>query len=111
MPCFDPRADDERITALQETKQQSELFEAMLCGVMTSIENNVGPNMTRRIFEGIDYEEGGFSNRRLVLWWRKHKREDEQRRIIEQKKISDRATRAGALAKLTPEEKLILGVK
>jgi len=47
----------------------------------------------------------------LQMWWRDHQEADRRRQEKERKAAEDAALRASALAKLTPEEIRVLGIR
>jgi hypothetical protein len=59
----------------------------------------------------VDWKEVGVKRRTVEAWWRKHKAEDEARRVREAAEKRKTELKAAALAKLSEEEKAALGIK
>lgn len=75
-------------------KKSNAELEAALCAVMTACEHrNINPILW------IDYKESGITRDKLESWWEDHKQKDKDRRIKE-----------NALAKLSAEERKVLGI-
>lgn len=95
-------------------------LEAMLCGVMSSISyldgyNGATINMEGRtaglyqlVHDNFNETESGVTWYQLEEWWAEHKAEDERRKAAEQVILA--VKRRKALAKLTPEERALLGI-
>jgi len=115
MPCYsgdeNSRGSGDREAILEETIDKRN---AMMCAVFRAagVEDILGK---------IDYKEAGISRKEFELWWKEHEEEDRLRR--EREKKAQAAKRAAAkakaerakkrkevLAKLTDEDKIILGV-
>jgi hypothetical protein len=98
-------------------RQIAEL-EAMLCGVLTmlsnsplSLDDNKGrPQMAslEHLLNKVDWNEVGITQESLMAWWAEHKAEDARRKAAEQVILA--VKRRKALAKLTPEERALLGI-
>lgn len=76
------------------TSQSPSKSTAMLCALF-SVDEGVILSLVERINE----EEAGVSRTEIHEWWNAHKQSDSERRL-----------RESALAKLTPEERRVLGV-
>ena len=106
MPCRDEWAEEQdRRAAFQELA----LVRASLCAVLTFIEGD--DTAFAAMLKDIDWKEAGVSKREFLAWWEEHKIEDALRRKREAEEKREKEIRKTALAKLTPEEKKILGVK
>lgn len=140
MPCRDyedgwnGQAFGAEVERRQQREEQAELrrklstVEAMLCGVLTVLENAsqfgnvpITGNAIGHVFDRFDYDESGITRKELINWWKKHKLEDELRRAEEARKVQaliDKAAaekalaeaKASAIAKLTPAERKALGL-
>jgi hypothetical protein len=95
MPCYDARNEGAYIAA-QYAKRIDALTD-MLC------------RLCQRV-EGIDPSLIG-SDAGLYAWWTEHQRQDMERQRQEQRKRDQEALRNRALAKLTPDEQVALGMK
>lgn len=82
-------------------------FEAVLCGVFTELD---AEGELYLWFGDIDWKEVGVSRQAVETWWTTHKKEDEARRAREKAECDKKALKAGALAKLTDDEKKVLGL-
>jgi hypothetical protein len=80
----------------------------MLCTVLSTLENE---NELGHFAELFDYKEGGITREQLFKWWAEHKEEDRQRREAARRARELQEKRKAALAKLTTEERKLLGVK
>jgi|SanBayMetagenome_1026888.scaffolds.fasta_scaffold63463_2 hypothetical protein len=106
MPCRDDMAED---MWRREAAEKAAMVEASLCAVITLLEKD--PAGFALMLKQIDWKEAGVSKREFMRWWEDHKEIDAARRVREAKEKAKKKLRDGALAKLTPEEKKILGVK
>lgn len=106
MPCRDEWAEEQdRKAAFRELA----MVRASLCAVLTFIEGD--KSAFDAMLKDIDWKEAGVSKREFLAWWEDHKVEDAMRRKQEAAERRAKEIRKAALAKLTPEEKKILGVK
>lgn len=78
-------------------------MEQLLKGIKHDFDDHVKTNP----LDIMDFEEAGITRTDLEKWWTKHKKLDARHR--EQERLKN--VRAAALAKLTDEEKKVLGVK
>lgn len=81
----------------QETIDNGPHFERMLCYVCTNVE--AGNTLTAILAEHPE----------LAEWWARHKRMDEAREQTERHNRQVDEARKAALAKLTPQERHLLG--
>jgi hypothetical protein len=90
-------------------------FEAAMCGLFTAIEksgNDTTPEgRLKMMLEKVDWGEVGVKRKTVEIWWKKHKAEDEERRARERAARRKEELKASGLSKLTPEEKVALGIK
>jgi len=107
MPCRDWTVEDE--WRMKGAKEMS-MLRASLCAVLTKMETNMPKKTFGQWMDAIDWKEAGVTKRELMTWWEEHKAADSRRRVREAKEAAEKKIRDEALAKLTPEEKKILGV-
>lgn len=105
MPCRDGMEDLRR----SEEYAERALIRASLCAVLTVLESDDAAFAS--MLKKIDWKEAGVSKREFLTWWEDHKEEDRVRRERMAEQLREIKIRKEALAKLTPEEKKILGVK
>lgn len=104
MPCNEPSwAVEERYNQYYKDLKKTE---AMLCAVLTVVENSNKLNL----LWNINVKESGVSSKEIFYWWDKHKAADKKRRFLEQEKEEKDRKKMRALEKLTEEEKRILGL-
>lgn len=108
MPCITYPDPNEADTMYVSLKRENARLEAMLCAVLTPIENNMG---TKSFFNNVDWKEAGIARRDLEEWWRHHRAIDMARREREAKSRREAADREKALNKLSSYEKSLLGIK
>jgi hypothetical protein len=86
-----------------ETKQRLDHVTRLLCEVMTKIDREYNDQLFFHAVDGLEQ------------WWTEHQEQDRKRKDREdQEKAAfqrQQALKAGALAKLTPEERKVLGLK
>ncbi len=85
-------------------------LEAALCGILTELKGNY-PFEYARILPNLDYREMGITEDELMEWWGTHMAKDEARRKREQEARMRETAKNAALAKLTKEERAILGLR
>ena len=83
-------------------------LEAALCGILTAVEKG---NNLEWVMAHFDAKEAGISMDEVDMWWAKHKAKDEIRRQLEREAKEREAKKNAALAKLTKEERAILGLR
>ena len=81
------------------------------CLALTFIEKN---NLWNKLILETDFEEAGIEQSDFIKWWIKHKAEDQKRKIkeeqIRREKFEKEQEKNQILAKLSPEERKILGL-
>jgi hypothetical protein len=99
---------------LYRLRDQHQKIEAVLCAVLTKLEKD---DLYLSVLKDVDWKEAGVSATFVDKWWLRHKLEDEKRRLREAKeaernreKEERRKQKEAVLAKLTPEERKLLGV-
>lgn len=109
MPCRDDGWDTPR----REERHGMTIgaFEATLCGLFTVLERNFTESSLEIVLTMVDWAKVGVKRKTVEIWWKKHKAEDEERRAREEAARRKEELKASALAKLTPEEKVALGIK
>lgn len=105
MPCRDGMEDLRRA----EEHAERALIRASLCAVLTLLEKD--PGGFALMLKQIDWKEAGVSKREFLGWWEDHKEEDAKRRERMAEQLREIKVRKDALAKLTDEEKKVLGIK
>lgn len=115
MPCYDgtDRA-HELAASLIAHRAQLQKVEAAFCAVLTRLEQD---NLFGTVVSMIDWKEAGVSRKFFETWWKQHKAYDVRRREMEAEIIARNAEKEArkkqkeaVLAKLTPEERNILGL-
>lgn len=86
-----------------EARRKVEKLEAMLCALirMTGLE---------AALEGADWQNAGVGGQELRAWWQEHQQKDAARKERERLAAEAEARREEALAKLTEEERVALGL-
>lgn len=113
MPCHDSGPSYTYSQEVGTLEKKLKLTEAMLCAVLAAINSKV---MFAQIMAIVDENEeigttdAGISSAEIRSWWMKHQKADQARREAEAKQRRELETRKAALAKLTPEEKKLLGL-
>lgn len=108
MPCrTDYMDDDARISRerLDEFKQ----IEAALCGITRVLDRDT--DALAVILDRVDWKEAGVKRHQFEQWWASHKAADELRRIREEEAREQARRIKAAKAKLSPEERELLGIK
>ena len=103
MPCTDGGP-----SYIEEYYEAGVKFEAILCGILTSVEKS--GRQVSSVFNDIDWKEAGVKRSWAENWWVEHKEEDAERRIREAEEAAREAARISALSKLTNAEKKALGL-
>jgi len=101
MPCID----DYPVPPAQnanEAKSEAAMLGAVVCGIYRKYPE---------ILDNLDWEQIGISRMRLDKWWESHKARDKAKQIALEKKRKVEADRNAALAKLSDEEKKLLGLE
>ena len=132
MPCYDPPDRHEQAESARRYKEsitgplheeidtlKSELAEreAMLCAIIRMLKDSALALMDEKgrfqhanldsLYDAVDWEEAGVKRSDLISWWIEHQRRDEERLAREAAELE--AKRQKALAKLTHEERILLG--
>lgn len=106
MPCSGPGGPS--YSELEETEKQKDKAEAMLCAVLGQVE---GLRVLNSVLAGINPTESGVTAKEIRNWWEAHKKRDNERRTREAAEAEEKRKRKQALAKLTKEERKLLGVR
>lgn len=115
MPCYDGRdRGEEMVQIASGERARAERAEALLCAVLTQLEKD---NLLATVMSVANWDEAGISYAYAHDWWEKHKAMDEVRRKKEAEYLARNAEKEArkkrkqeVLAKLSPEERKILGV-
>lgn len=110
---FGPQLKD-KDRQIDNLKQQVSFSESALCLALNTMEqllkgikHDFDDGIKTNPLDIMEFEEAGITRTDLEKWWTKHKKLDARHREQERlKKVKD-----AALAKLTDEEKKVLGVK
>lgn len=116
MPCYDGRDRGEEMAQIASGERvRADRAEAMLCAILTQLEKD---NLLATVMSVANWDEAGISHAYAHDWWEKHKAMDEFRRKKEADAIARRLAkeererqRQEVLARLSPEERKILGVR
>ena len=116
MPCNDGGYSS-HYEDYRKAQKQNAWLESALCASMAALENLMKQNGCAHAYDIIDYKEAGIKRESLVMWHTEHKAKDAKRREREAKERKENAEKAkkakakkALLAKLTPEERELLGV-
>ena len=122
MPCRDYYDDhpDHYFKDVTEPalKKQISFAESALCGALAALRevyndtNEGSPGWDANAFyDAINYKEMGLEKAEVIAWHKNHMALDAKHRAEEAEKKRLKQLRADALAKLTPEEKKVLGIE
>lgn len=106
MPCrdyYDDHPEQYYADTVRDLRKQISFAESALCAALRHIEKAYDADPVNYI----DCDDAGIKQSELRSWYKKHKELDTKHRAAERK----RQQRKEILAKLTPEERKILGVK
>jgi hypothetical protein len=110
MPCMDggPSAHEVKMRdqAAAAAKRQTQMIEASLCAIVSAIDKQ-SIEIRQAVFGSVDWQEAGVTVREFDNWLHNHRAKDAERRKAEE----EAKARAALLARLTDEEKRLLGVK
>lgn len=101
MPCmsydnsWDRGSDDRKI---KELKKQADMLARIACKALTELENNKIEDMLL------------LKDEEVRKWWAKHKEDDRRAKEAQEAKERRAAIKKAALAKLSEEEKELLGI-
>lgn len=94
MPCYDASEEDYRRADASEAKARLDLATRVACKAL-------------RYLEGMG---ASFPDSETARWWMEHKEQDTLRIQREQEERKAKKKKKAALAKLTPEERKLLGL-
>lgn len=98
MPCRDYESDNES-WELAQLKKQADRLARIACKALTELENN-------GVVEAILLRDD-----EVATWWGQHKEADRKAEEERKRKAEEARAKKAALAKLTPEERRLLGIK
>lgn len=101
MPCNDGGPDREQMF-------EARTLPAMLCGLLTVLERDGDLDAA---FAAVDWHEVGCSEEWGRAWWGEHKRRDAERRAYEREREERKRVAEAALGKLSPQERIALGLR
>lgn len=110
MPCIDGGWNDE-VRVSRDMVNEHKMLEAAMCGMLTVFEKRFKEGSMNEFLNWVDWEEAGVKRKTLELWWKAHKKKDEERRAREEASRRKDELRASALSKLSLEERAALGIK
>jgi hypothetical protein len=87
------------------------MLEAAMCGILTVLEASASGQSLDYLLGYVDWKEAGVKRKTLETWWKKHKKQDEERRAREAATKSKEELRKIAIGKLTADELQVLGIK
>lgn len=103
MPCTDggipyPPTREEKLNAMAP---------AMLCALVSTLDKEALEGVLKKV----NWAEAGITHAEFDEWWALHKRRDASRRAREKEYAERDKQRKDAIAKLTPAERRVLGIK
>lgn len=113
MPCrdyYDEHPEEYYADTIAGLRKQVSFAESALCQTLVAFEkfvNDVQGIVDIDTLGLIDYKEAGITRSQLEKWWADHKRKDADSR--RNREVQEK--RKAALAKLTDEERKLLGIK
>ncbi len=109
MPCSDGGYNDE-VRVSRDDVREHDMLEAAMCGILTVLEAGASGQSLDYLLGYVDWKEAGIKRKTLETWWRKHKKQDEERRAREAAALNKEQLKARAMEKLTVEERAALGL-
>lgn len=125
MPCvtyYDDHPEDIEGRSRSELEKHVAFLESALCGALNALEtvtntaaatlygDNAKNLPADTFYNAIDFKSAGIKKSLLVGWHKLHRKQDAKYRAEEAAKQLAAQKRADALAKLTPEDRKILGL-
>jgi hypothetical protein len=121
MPCSDGTDYGLAVRVTQEFYDELLANRAMLCGLLTAVriyseDHLLGPDDPKERFksfleDNFNENDAGVKIKDMLAWWSRHRRADRRRRRAEKMEAKLEAERQAAIAKLTPHEIKLLGIK
>jgi hypothetical protein len=105
MPCSDG---DYRNQIDNEVYKEKNFLNALICAVFRHLD---GIGTVETFLKQLDYKEMGYSESDVRKWWEKHQESDKRRKAFQERLLKEREIKTKALAKLTSEERKVLGIK
>ena len=109
MPCSDGGYNDEVRVSRDEVREH-DMLEAAMCGILTVLEASASGQSLDYLLGYVDWKEAGIKRKTLETWWKKHEKQDEERRAREAAARDKEQLKASAISKLTAEERAALGL-
>ena len=106
MPCRDDYNDDSRISHTELNRLGS--VEAAFCGIVSVLEQT---DALEKVLKQVDWAEAGVTKKQFRTLWAEHKAKDEARREREAAERARLQKIEQAKAKLSGEERKLLGIK
>ena len=108
MPCrdyYDDHPEEYYADTIKYLRKQVSFAESALCATLAALEHtNDEGSVAPDFYDSIDYKAAGITKKELQVWHKKHKDLDAIKKE-QQKSLKDQA-----LAKLTKEERKVLGL-
>jgi hypothetical protein len=119
MPCrdfYDDNPSAYYADTVKGLQKQVSFSESALCQTLAAFQKLINTNVFEILkdttpLDYIDYKEAGITRDELDKWWSEHKRKDEESRKKEAEEKDRKRLRRHALAKLSQEERKVLGIK
>lgn len=113
--------DDTIIIRVDELElQRLRKVEAILCAICSRFQSIVDVSaldtsnkdaiFDSALLSGVDWQEAGVTKEEAQIWWNVHKEMARRRREQEELERENAMKREEALSKLTPEERVLLGI-
>lgn len=119
MPCrdyYDDHPEQYYADTIAGLKKQISFAESALCAALNALEHvdglveTVSPKQGD-FYDWLNYPGSGIKKKELINWHTRHRELDAQHRREEERKAHEHRIRNQALAKLSAEERKVLGVK
>ena len=118
MPCrdyYDDHPEQYYADTIVGLKKQISFAESALCAALNALERvhdlaNLDTKPLGDFYDWLDYPGSGIKKKELIKWHTRHRELDAQHRAEAERMAIKQRIRNQALAKLSPEERKILGV-
>lgn len=110
MPCYDGRSVSIDADRLEELRK----CEAVLCAILRAVngaQSYAPMAQLWTLLDHVDWQGAGVSRAWLQAWWQQHQQQDQDKARAEAMEKARGKVRREALAKLTNEERRLLGIK
>jgi hypothetical protein len=105
MPCrvYEPEE------VAEEQSRELAFLSAALCAVFSWTETQ--PGGSKAFLDKLDWSAAGVTHGAVKVWWPRHRKKDALRLLQEREEHDREEARQTALAKLTDDERRLLGLK